>query len=446
MYQERLPPHDIDAEEAIIGSLLIDSDSTYKVAATLKAEDFYHGKARACYEAAIKLYDQKVPINQVTLAQELARVCQLETIGGAAYLSHLLREVPTSVHLEYYAGIVKNLAVNRKLISVAGQIAGLGYEAGEDSATKALDLLMPIAQEGQKGLGLRSFKEIGEAHWPKFEVWYNSKSELFGIPTGYTLLDKMLGGLEPAKLYIIMARPSMGKSALLGNVAVKLALNNYWVAVFTLEMSADSWFQRCVLARARINRFHLKNMTPDEYENYEATHRELREYPIFVDEMSELSISDLRSRLHKALHEHKVDVVMLDYLGLMSAKGDSGYERTTLISKGLTAIKKEFGLPLVVAAQLNRANTARADKRPQLSDLRDSGQVEQDTDVAISLHREELYTTKAVWDKQHLDEPYPHNVQEVEILKNRDGPLAHMEFYFEATTGLIENMADLKGE
>lgn len=432
-------PQSLDAELAVLGSLLIDSDATYKVASTLHPGNFFSEKNKQCYAAILTLYSRKIPVNQVTLTEELKRQGKLELIGGAPYLSDLIINTPTSIHLEYYANIVRQTSIYRQLISAAGQIAGLAYDQAEDSTTKALDILMPLAQANQKGKGFRSFREIGNEYWDEFEKWYKSDSKLFGISSGYNTLDGFLGGLEPKTLYVIMARPSHGKSAMLDNIAVRMARQDYSVAIFSLEMSDKAWFKRAACAESDINRYRFlnKNLTADEWGKYVKAFGELSELPIYIDEMTELTVNDIRARLYGAIHKHKVDVVMIDYLGLIQSKGDKAYEKVTEISKGLTQLKKEFNIPIICAAQLNRANTARIDKRPQVSDARDSGAIEQDADVILGLHREELYTTEDEWKKTHMDEPYPKNVLEVDVLKNREGELARMYFNFKASTGLI---------
>ena len=322
MYQERLPPHDIDAEEAVIGSLLIDSDSAYKVAAMLKPEDFYREKNRSCYEACLGLYHRGEAINQVTVAQELARQEKLEPVGGTAYLNHLLAAVPTSVHIEYYGGIVHRLAVMRNLISAAGQIAGIGYEAGPDldaSLDKAEDILYRL-RSGQPSAELVHIRQLLDRYFeetgPSLEV---ATARLPEIPTGFAKLDEWLGGLQRSDLVILGARPSHGKTSLALNIARNCAVeHDAHVAIFSLEMSRNALVQRLLSSEARLDsrRLRLGELSDEDERVLMDATGILSEASIYVDDSPQIGIAEIRSKARRLHHEQGLGP---DNCGLSSA-------------------------------------------------------------------------------------------------------------------------------
>ena len=439
MYQERLPPHDIDAEEAVIGSLLIDSDSAYKVAALLRPDDFSREKNRFCYEGCLALYQRGEAINQVTVAQELARQERLEPVGGAAYLSHLLTVVPTSVHIEYYGGIVHRLAVMRRLISAAGQIAAVGYEAGPDleaSLGKAEDILYRL-RSGQPSADLvhirqlldRYFEEAGPA--PEVRA-----ARLPQVLTGFAKLDELLGGLQRSDLVILGARPSLGKTSMVLNVARNAAVQQgAHVAIFSLEMGRDALVQRMLASESKLDtrRLRLRELSDDDERSLMDATGVLSEASIYVDDTPQIGMAEMRSKARRLDHEQGLDLVIVDYIGLIQGDGrrnDNRVEELSAITRALKGLARDLNVPVLAASQLSRQPEYRASRRPQLSDLRGSGSIEQDADVVLFIHRDEMDYTEEEWKKQHLDEPYPRGQANIIIAKHRNGPTGEVDLRF----------------
>jgi replicative DNA helicase len=439
MYQERLPPHDIDAEEAVIGSLLIDSDSAYKVAALLRPDDFSREKNRFCYEGCLALYQRGEALNQVTVAQELARQERLEPVGGAAYLSHLLTVVPTSVHIEYYGGIVHRLAVMRRLISAAGQIAAVGYEAGPDleaSLGKAEDILYRL-RSGQPSADLvhirqlldRYFEEAGPA--PEVRA-----ARLPQVLTGFAKLDELLGGLQRSDLVILGARPSLGKTSMVLNVARNAAVQQgAHVAIFSLEMGRDALVQRMLASESKLDtrRLRLRELSDDDERSLMDATGVLSEASIYVDDTPQIGMAEMRSKARRLDHEQGLDLVIVDYIGLIQGDGrrnDNRVEELSAITRALKGLARDLNVPVLAASQLSRQPEYRASRRPQLSDLRGSGSIEQDADVVLFIHRDEMDYTEEEWKKQHLDEPYPRGQANIIIAKHRNGPTGEVDLRF----------------
>ena len=449
MYQERLPPHDIDAEEAVIGSLLIDGDSIYKIASTVQPEDFYREKNAYCYEACIGLYQRNEAINQVTVAQELARQERLEALGGAAYLSHLLSVVPTSVHLEYYGQIVHRLAMMRKLISAAGQIAGIGYEAGPDldaSLDKAEDTLYRL-RTGQPSGELVHIRASLDKFFEDAMPSDDKDGKLASVPSGYTMLDTMLGGMQRSDLLILAARPSLGKTSLALNIARNAALDKgAHTAIFSLEMSADALVQRLlgIESGVDVRKFREGNCNEiEEHRLMDASGR-LAEAPIYIDDTPQIGMAEMRSKARRIAYERKLDLIIVDYLQLILGSGKRNENRVqeiTEISRSLKALARELNLPVIAVSQLSRAVEGRQSHRPVLSDLRESGSIEQDADVVMFIYRDDAYFTEEEWKKQHLDEAYPKGIANVIIAKHRNGPVGEVDLRFIPWQSKFENLS-----
>jgi replicative DNA helicase len=456
MYQERLPPHDVDSEEAVIGSLLIDSDSAYKVAAMLKPDDFYREKNRSCYEACLGLYHRGEGINQVTVAQELSRLEKLEAVGGSAYLNHLLAAVPTSVHIEYYGGIVHRLAVMRNLISAAGQIAGIGYDAGPDldeSLDKAEDILYRL-RSGQPSAELVHIRQLLDRYFeetgPSLE---GATARLPEIPTGFAKLDDFLGGLQRSDLVILGARPSHGKTSLALNIARNCAIAHHaHVAIFSLEMSRSALVQRFLSSEARLDsrRLRLGELSDEDERVLMDATGILSETSIYVDDSPQIGIAEIRSKARRLHHEQGLDLIIVDYLQLIQGDGKRGENRVqeiSEISRALKGVARELSVPVLAVSQLSRAVESRTSRRPQLSDLRESGSIEQDADVVLFIHREEMYyPTEDDWKKQHLDEPFPKGIANVIIAKHRNGPIGELDLRFVSWLAKFEDLPQVEAE
>ena len=441
MAQEKLPPHDIEAEEAVIGSLLIDPEAILKVATFLKPEDFFDEINKTIYQACFSLYQRSNEVvNQITVAHELMRQNKLEEIGGAAYLSHLISIVPTSLHVEYYAQIVSNMAMMRRLISVAGQIAAIGSEAGPDveaSLNKAEDILFQVRMRE----GSRDFVPIRDVLSQYFEEAGQAavvgEGEIPHILTGFTGLDELLGGLQKSDLIVLAARPSFGKTSMALNIARNAAMNQKaCVALFSLEMSRESVAQRLLAGesgvdfrRVRLGRFSES----DEVKIMEAS-GVLSETAIYIDDSPQLRTVDIRSKARRLRFERNIDLIIIDYLQLIEGEGrkENRVQELSYITRSLKTLARELNVPVLAVSQLSRAVEWRASHVPQLADLRESGTIEQDADVVLFIYREDEYYTAEQWNKEHdiEKEPYPRGIADILVAKHRNGPLGQIKLRF----------------
>ena len=439
MYAERLLPHDAEAEEAVIGSILIDGESLTKVTPFLRSGDFYAAKARLCFEACVPLFERGEAINQVTVAHELSLRGALEHIGGVAYLAHLVRTVPTSVHIEHYGRIVQRTSIMRQLITAAGDIAAIGYEGGPDADTalrKAEDVLYGV----RTGRGTRDFvhiREVLDTHMEQTaSLDPDSDLHLAPIPTGFTDLDKLLGGgLQRSDMVIVAARPSLGKSTLAFNIARHGAEQGACVGVFSLEMSAEQIGIRLLSSEANVDSHRLRLGMVSE-----AEHRReldaiglLSELPIYIDDTPVQGVVEMRGKARRLQAERGLDLLIVDYLQLMTSenrRGDNRVQEMGDFSRALKGLARDMDIPVLACSQLSRAPEQRPSHRPILSDLRESGSIEQDADVVAFIYREDKYTTRDEWEKRNPSDPYPENIAEVIVAKHRNGPTGEVPLYF----------------
>ncbi len=450
MAEEKLPPHDIEAEEAVIGSLLIDPEAILKIAVSLKAEDFFSETTRVIYQACFSLYQRNEAINQITVAHELMRQDKLEQIGGAAFLSHLISNVPTSLHVEYYAQIVSSTATMRRLIAAAGQIAALGYEASPDveaSLNKAEDLLFQVRMKREP----RDFVPIREALGQYFEEGGPSaapqEGEIPHILTGFTALDDFLGGLQRSDLIVVAARPSLGKTSLALNIARNAAINQKaCIALCSLEMSREAVVQRLLASesgvdsrKVRLGRFSEQ----DEIKIMEASGI-LSEAPIYIDDSPQLRALDIRSKVRRLHFERKIDLIIIDYLQLIQGDGknETRVQEISKITRALKTLARELNVPVLTVSQLSRAVEWRASHVPQLADLRESGSIEQDADVVLFIYRDDMYFSAEDWSKVHdiEKEPYPRGIADIHIAKHRNGPLGQIKLRFLGRIAKFDNL------
>jgi replicative DNA helicase len=444
MADEKLPPHDVEAEEAVIGSLLIDPDAILKIAASLKPEDFFSETNRAIYQACFSLYQRNEAINQITAAHELMRLDKLERVGGAAFLSHLISNVPTSLHVEYYAQIVSNTAMMRRLIGAAGQIEALGYEASPDveaSLNKAEDILFQVRMKREP----RDFVPIRDALGQYFEKsgppTAMKEGEIPYVMTGFAALDDFLGGLQRSDLIVLGARPSLGKTSLALNIARNAAVNQKaCIALCSLEMSRDAVVQRLLASesgvdsrKVRLGRFGEQ----DEVKIMEASGI-LSEAPIYVDDSPQLRVLDIRSKVRRLHFERKIDLIIIDYLQLIQgdAKSETRVQEISKITRALKTLARELNVPVLTVSQLSRAVEWRASHVPELADLRESGSIEQDADVVLFIYRDDMYFSIEDWSKVHdiEKEPYPRGIADIIIAKHRNGPPGQIKLRFLSKT------------
>lgn len=453
MNKEKLPPHDVDAEEAVIGSLLIDSESTYKIATWLETGDFFREKNQWAYQACLNLHERNEAINQITVAQELARQEKLEALGGASYLSLLVSQVPTSVHIEYYAQIVHRLAMMRRLIAAAGQIAAVGYEAGPDvdaALDRAEDILYRLhRREGPRGfVHIRSildeyFEESGLA--PRVE-----EGVISPVHTGFREIDDILGGLQRSDMIVLGARPSLGKSSLALNIARNAAINQGAnVAIFSLEMAKEQVIHRFLAAEAGVDSKRVRlgiHSEKEEKQIIEAT-GVLSEAPIYVDDSPFPTIAEIRNKARRLHNERGIDLIIVDYLQLVRGNGrfQNPVQEMSEISRSLKSLARDLGVPLLAISQLSRAVELRTPHIPMLSDLRESGGIEQDADVVLFIYRDDFYITKEEWEKRNPEKPYPKGIVDIIVAKHRNGPLGRSRLFFRERIAKFENLS-IKGE
>lgn len=439
MYQERLQPHDIEAEEAVIGSLLIDPDALLKALPILKPEDFYRERNSFCYQACLRLFQRDEAINQVTVTHDLNLQERLDIIGGAAYLSHLVSSVPTSLHIEHYARIVSRTATMRRLINAASQISVLGYDgtADEDSTlSHAEDLLFKV-RSSQSSREFVSIREVLDQFLEdRSSLTEPSDSASTQIMSGFDQLDDLLGGLQPSDLLILAARPSVGKSTLAVNIAINAAKEGNSVGIFSLEMSREQLGMRVLAGESGVDSHRLRRHLYSESEEQKIIDSVggLSELNIFIDDTPLQGIMEMRSKARRLYMERNIDLLVVDYLQLIASENSRNVNRVqeiSAISRALKGMARDLNIPVIAVSQLSRAVEMRPSHRPQLSDLRESGSIEQDADIVMFIYREDLYTTEAEWYQRFPDgRPYPRNIAELIIAKHRHGPIGDLKLLF----------------
>jgi replicative DNA helicase len=445
----KLPPHNVEAEEAVLGSLFVDPDSITETAIFLKPEAFYREKNRWVYEACLALYDRNEAINQITAAQELATQGRLEAIGGAGYLSLLVERLPTSLHVEHYARIVHRLSVMRRLISAAGQIAAIGYEAEADldsALNKAEDALFRV-RRGESPRDFIHIRHLLEQYWEEGSLigaGLEEAGRLAHVDTGFPALDELLGGMQRSDMVILAARPSLGKSSLALGIARNAALEQgAQVAIFSLEMSKEQLVQRLLSMEAEVDskRVRLRQYTPlQEKRVMEATGK-LSGLPIYIDDSPALRVVEMRSKARRLHYERGIDLIIVDYLQLIRGDGrsENKVQEITDISRSLKTLAREMDCPVLAVSQLSRAVESRPSHVPMLSDLRESGSIEQDADVVMFIYRDDAYIKKEDWDRINPERPYPEGIANLIVAKHRNGPQGQRNLRFRQEITRFEN-------
>ena len=438
MYGEKLPPHDTDAEENVIGSLLIDGTAINKIVVFLQPQDFYTEQNSLVYEACLALYQRDEGIDQITVAQELARRGKLEVCGGAAYLSHLVSIVATSLHVEHYAQIVSRLSLMRRLINAGSQIAAIGYEADPDVDTalsRAEDAVFRLRHER----GQRDLTHIRQVLDKFFET---PPSEAIGptepIPhvlSSFSKLDEFLGGLQRSDLVIVAGRPSMGKTSFALSLATNAAVEQgACVALFSLEMAREPLVLRMLSSKSGVDSRRLRLELQNEAEEKRIMEAIgiLSEAPVYIDDSPQLRVIEMRSKARRLSFERSIDLVIVDYLQLMQGdtRSENRVQEIGYISRSLKAIARELNAPVVAVSQLSRAVEFRASHKPQLSDLRESGSIEQDADLVLFIYRDDYYFSREEWESQHPDKEYPQGIANIIIAKHRNGPTGEIDLRF----------------
>ena len=449
MYAEQLPPHDVEAEEAVIGSLLIDEEGITVVSSFLKPRDFFVEKNRWCYEACLSLFDRGEAVNQVTVAHELSLQGHLEEVGGHAYLSHLVSVVPTSVHLKYYGHIVQRTSIMRRLILAASNIADIGYEGAADvdaALSKAEEILFRV----RSGPGDRDFLHIRDVLDKYMEDSATIQAGPLGqgiafIPTGFVDLDKLLGGLQRSDLIILAGRPGLGKSTLAMNIAQFATTHGAVVGTFNLEMSAEQLVMRLLSSESKIDTQRLRQGLYNEREERRIFDSIglLSDLPFYIDDTPLQTIVEMRGKSRRLQAERGLDLLIVDYIQLIRGNGrnENRVQEMSEISRSLKALARDLDIPVLACSQLSRAVEQRPSHRPQLSDLRESGSIEQDADVVAFLYRDDVYYNEDQWSHAYPDRPYPRNIADLIVAKHRHGPVNAINLYFRQELARFENYA-----
>lgn len=423
----KLPPQNTDAEASVLGSLLIDPEAVMQVASFLRPEDFYRESHGLIYSSILRLFERREPADVLTVSDELDRHNELETVGGRGYLASLMSRVPTSAHVEHYARIVEATSIRRRLIDAAGHIAQLGYQETEDVRTTidAAERLLFQVSERKLGQDLRPLGRILSDYFDQIEYLYEHQGEISGLPTGFADLDKLLSGLQRSDLIIVAGRPGMGKSSLTLSLAQHMAIERKaCVAIFTLEMAAEQLAQRMIAAETGIDsqRLRVGEIRDNEIEQIARAIGLLSDTAIYIDDTPAISTLELRTKARRLATERQLDLVIVDYMQLMRSgtRSENRVQEISYISRSLKALARELMVPVVAASQLSRAVEARQDKRPILSDLRESGSIEQDADIVMFIYRDEMYNEHT--DKKHI--------AEIIVAKHRNGPTGRIELAF----------------
>ena len=422
-------PANVSAEQAVLGSILIDNDVLGKVAAILKPSDFFRERYGWVFQSMLDLHTRHEPVDFVTLQMELERQGKLAELGGPAALTNLLSVSPTSFYAEHYAKIVQEMARRRHLISVAGKIAQLAYD-NEQEIGGIMDEVQAMAlAAGETTIrkGLRQVRDATKRVVDKINYLASNPGELMGVPTGFQMLDRILGGFQKSDLIVLAARPGMGKSALAFTMAHSAAKrHNKRVAIFSLEMSDEQFVQRLLSQSSGIDSHQLRtgNIHENDWTLLMEAANELSQLPLYIDDTGAVSIAHIRSECRRMAVEGGIDMIIVDYMQLMSGipgkKNENRQQEISAISASLKALARELNVPVLALSQLSRAVESRNDKRPMLSDLRESGAIEQDSDVVMFIYREDYYT-------EDTDRA---NIADVIVSKHRHGATGTVSLFF----------------
>lgn len=399
----KVPPHDIEAEQAVLGSMITDKDAVIAAMEILKPDSFYREDDKAIYEAMQNLYNRAEPIDLITLKNELETMSKLEQVGGIEYLANLPEKAPTSANVQKYISIVDEKAMLRTLIKTANELVDLGYSQTEDvedimdhAEKKIFDIMQKKNQKGYTPI-----KDVLVESFTKLEELYNRKQYITGVPTGFTDLDYRTAGLHGSELILLAARPAMGKTAFVLNIAANAAIRGKTgVAIFSLEMSKDQLVNRMLCSEAMVdsNKMRTGKLEEDDWEKLASAIGPLSESNIFIDDTPGITVMEIRTKCRKLKLEKNIGLVVIDYLQLItgnSKKGGSREQEISEISRSLKILAKELNVPVIALSQLSRAVEQRPDHRPMLSDLRESGAIEQDADIVMFLYRDDVYNKES---------------------------------------------------
>ncbi len=436
---EKVPPQNVDAEMAVLGSMLLDEEAVSIAVELLDTNSFYKDSHRRIFEAIRGLYNNNKAVDLITLTDELKKDELLEEVGGVSFLTNLVNSVPTSANISYYVGIVKEKSILRTLISNATKIVSFCYESEGNNIDEVIDnaqrLMFEVSDKKSQG-AYSHLKEVIKDSIETIDKLYQNKAHVTGIPSGYIDFDMKTAGLQPSDLIIVAGRPSMGKSAFaIGIAEYAGVVEKLPVAFFSLEMSKEQLAQRLLCSHAKVDAHKVRTgyLSHSDWPRLTAAAGKLSEAPIFIDDTAGISVMELRAKARRLKAQHDIQLIVLDYLQLMrgSANIENRQQEISDISRSLKALARELDIPIIAISQLSRAVESRTDHRPQLSDLRESGAIEQDADVVVLILREEYYA------------PTPDNqgIAEIIIAKQRNGPVGSLKLSFIKEYTRFENIA-----
>jgi replicative DNA helicase len=437
IFLDRIPPQNIEAEQAVLGAILLNSDALITAMERITSEDFYRNSHQKIFEAILELAEQQDPVDLITLTSKLQDKQELDDIGGVQYLSELANAVPTAANVDYYAQIVEEKSMLRRLIRTATQIVSNGYASNEDVAgllSEAESRILEISQR-RSSSGFVFIRDVLMEVFEKVEFLYSNKGGPTGIPSGFIDLDKMTAGFQRSDLIIVAARPSVGKTAFALNIAQNVGVRaKETVAIFSLEMGAAQLVQRMVCAEANVDatRMRTGNLEGDDWEKLTMAIGALAEANIYIDDSPSVTVADIRAKCRRLKQERGLGMILIDYLQLIHGrgKGDNRQQEVSEISRTLKQIARELNVPVIALSQLSRGVEQRQDKRPMMSDLRESGSIEQDADIVAFLYRDDYY------DKESEKK----NVIEIILAKQRNGPVGTVELAFLKNYNKFVNM------
>ncbi len=434
------PPHSAEAETAVLGAMMIDKMAIIRCVEFLEPDTFYNHSHKVIYEHIIKLFDNNINVDLITLGESLNKAGKLDQIGGVVYLADIMTKTPTSANAENYAKIIFEKYLKRLLIRVSGEILAGSYDESTDPL-EAIDIagnaIFAIAEKRYHRSYI-SLKVLAEKAKELIHKIARNSSEINGVPSGFYDLDKLTGGFQKTDLIILAGRPSMGKTALALNIARNVAFGNRPVAFFSIEMSSSQLLFRLISTETKIDNFLIRTgkLTEINLASIDAETEAMKEYPLFIDDSPNLTLLELRTKCRRLKMENKIEIIFIDYLQLLTApKAESREREIGIVSRTLKQIAKELDIPVVALAQLNRAVEARGDKRPMLSDLRESGSIEQDADVIIFINRPEVYGQKL-----YLDKTPTENTAELIVAKQRNGGIGILRLLYLKDRTMFANL------
>jgi replicative DNA helicase len=424
----KIPPQNLDAEMSLLGAILIDEETLADISDKLRPNDFYDKRHVLIFDAMMRLYERHRPVDLLTLSEELTKKAELEIVGGSAYLTELTNYVPTAAHAVSYAEIIAQKAVRRRLIKASADIAELGYNEDQEISellSSAESELFAVSDTNAKQ-DLVSLEQILTESFDRMEELHRGGGKLRGIPTGWRDLDNMTAGLQQSDLIILAARPAMGKTTLVTNLAYNVATKaKKSVLFFSLEMSKEQLVDRMLADASGVDAWNIRtgNLSDDDFEKLSHAMGEMAEAPIFIDDTPGVTVLEMRTKARREAHNNPLGLIIIDYLQLMQGSGRSDGNRVqevSEISRGLKLIARELNVPVIALSQLSRTVETRSPQIPQLSDLRESGSIEQDADIVAFIYREAYYNPET--ERQ--------NITDLIIAKHRNGPVGKVELYF----------------